>query len=108
LNPDDGTLGGYFQKHERPPAFEGSDGFLYSADIYIEEDQLDPKPFAAAVIFVRWSADGEQAIGHLETEFLFHAEDRPKAKAQLFELTLFEVKEHLERLIAAQSEKPRW
>ena len=104
----DVSLGGYFEKHARPPAFEGSDGASYSVDVYIEEDQTANKPFAAALIFVRWSPDGTQPVGHLETEFLVHAGRRVEAKAAIHQLTLHEVKEHLEKLIERHKELPDW
>ena len=44
----DASLGGYFEKHSRPPAFEGSDGASYSVDVYIEENSAAEKQFAAA------------------------------------------------------------
>lgn len=104
----DASLGGYFEKHSRPPAFEGSDGALYSVDVYIEESEAADKQFAAALIFVRWSPDGTQPVGHLETDFLAHATGRLDAKTAIHELTLHEVKEHLERLIEQQKELPDW
>ncbi len=104
----DVSLGGYFEKHSRPPAFEGSDGASYSVDVHIEEDRTADKPFAAALIFVRWSPDGTQPVGHLETDLLVHAAGRLEAKTAIHELTLHEVKEHLERLIEQQKELPDW
>ncbi len=32
----DAFLGGYFEQHERAPAFGGSDGASYSVDVYGE------------------------------------------------------------------------
>ncbi|MCZ6858068.1 MAG: hypothetical protein O7F70_08725 [Gemmatimonadetes bacterium] len=104
----DASLGGYFEKHSRPPAFEGSDGASYSVDVYIEENSAAEKQFAAALIFVRWSPDGTQPVGHLETGFLAHADRRVDAKTAIHELTLHEVKQHLERLIERQEELPDW
>ncbi len=104
----DVSLGGYFEKHSRPPAFEGSDGASYSVDVYIEEDQTANKQFAGALIFVRWSPDGTQPVGHLETGFLVYADRRLEAKTAVHELTLHEVKEHLEKLIERHKELADW
>ncbi len=102
------SLGGYFEKHSRPPAFEGSDGASYSVDVLIEEERTADKPFAAALIFVRWSSDGTQPVGHLETDSLVYAHDSVEAKASIHELTLHEVKAHLEELIEKHKEIPDW
>jgi hypothetical protein len=104
----DGSLGGYFEKHSRPPAFEGSDGASYSVDIYIDEEPAADKPFAAALIFVRWSEDGAQPVGHLETEHLVVGDRRSEVKSVLYALSLHDVKAHLERLIEQQKESPDW
>ena len=66
------------------------------------------KPFAAALIFVRWSPDGTQPVGHLETDLLVHAHHRSEAKAAIHELTLHEVKDHLQKLIEQHKELPDW
>ena len=104
----DGSLGGYFEKHSRPPAFEGSDGASYSVDIYIEEEPTADKPFAAALIFVQWSPDGAQPVGHLETEHLAVGDGRAEVKNALYALSLHDVKAHLERLIEQHKELPDW
>jgi hypothetical protein len=104
----DASLGGYFEKHSRPPAFQGSDGASYSVDVYIEEDQRAEAKYSAALIFVRWSADGAQPVGHLETEYLVRSDRRADAKAALYALSLHDVKEHLERLIERKQEIPDW
>ena len=104
----DSTLGGYFKKHTRPPAFEGSDGASYSVDVYIEEDETRIPRFSASLIFVRWSPDGAQPVSHLETLPLAKAEVRAEAKSSLNALTLHEVKAHLDRLIEEKKELPDW
>ncbi|MCZ6916133.1 MAG: hypothetical protein O7I93_05090 [Gemmatimonadetes bacterium] len=95
----DSTLGGYFEKHSRPPAFEGSDGASYSVDLYINEEEEPEHGFVGALLFVRWSPDGAQPVSHLETDYLVTAVRRADVKAALHALTLHEVKDHLERLI---------
>ena len=104
----DASLGGYFEKHSRPPAFEGSDGASYSVDVYIEEDETTNKKYSAALIFVRWSSDGAQPVGHLETVPLAVAERRAEVKSALYALTLHQVKGHLERLIEEKKGLPDW
>ena len=104
----DSSLGGYFEKHSRPPAFEGSDGASYSVDVYIEEDETTNKKYSAALIFVRWSSDGAQPVGHLETVPLAVAELRAEVKSALYALTLHQVKGHLERLIEEKKGLPDW
>ena len=105
--PDD-TLGGYFEKHSRPPAFEGSDGASYSVDVYIEEDADAKERYAAALVFVKWSPDGAQPVGHLETHYLAYADQRTTVKETLHGLSLHEVKDHLEQLIEKKKELLDW
>ena len=104
--PDE-TLGGYLEKHSRPPAFEGSDGVSYSVDTYVTEGEVDGR-FGGALLFVRWSADGTQPIGHLETEYLVIGDRRLEVTRQLHALTLFEIKDWLERAIEAAKRRPEW
>ena len=105
--PDD-TLGGYWEKHTRPPAFGGSDGAMYSVEIYIDDDPPGDEPFAGALLFVRWSDDGAQPVSHLETEYLAFGAKRSEVKATLQSLSLVRAKEHLERLIERRRELPNW
>ena len=96
------------QKHARPPAFEGSDGASYSVEVYIEEDHGEDGMYAAALLFVRWSPDGAQPVGHLETEQIAFARRRSEVKSALHALSLHEVKDHLERIIEQKKELPDW
>ena len=107
-DPPDGSLGGYVTKHARPPAFEGSDGQAYSVDVYIVEDDSAAARYAAALLFVQWSADGVEPVGHLETDYLAASDRRADVKKALYELPLHEVKDHLERLIGKKKELPDW
>jgi hypothetical protein len=104
--PDE-TLGGYLEKHARPPAFEGVDGDFYSVDTYITEGDVH-EGFGGALLFVRWSADGSQPIGHLETEYLVTGARRAEVSRQLHAMTLFEIKACLDRLIEAAKQQPDW
>ncbi len=105
---DDGTLGGYLDRHERPPAFEGSDGAAYSADLYVDGEPENDGTYGGAVLFVRWSASGDRPEGHLETPFIVRGASVAEVKEQLRALTLLEVKRHLELSIAASGERPVW
>ena len=108
MTAPDATLGGYLEKHSRPPSFHGSDGKAYSAEIYVTDDPGDGHAFGAALLFVRWSDDGTTPVGHLETDYLARGDRRADVRAQLQRLTLHEVKAHLDRLIANREEPPDW
>lgn len=116
LQPDPGkgdpnTIGGYMAVHDRPAAFEGSDGLSYSVELAVDETQPGPLPCAGFILFLRWRRVGEQGVdGHLETEYLSHAHTPDEARAQLGALSLNDVRSELESLIAARREKPsrRW
>jgi hypothetical protein len=38
---DESTIGGYMAVHDRPAAFEGSDGFSYSVEIMVDPPETD-------------------------------------------------------------------
>jgi hypothetical protein len=76
--------------------------------MYIEEDPGGDPPFAAALLFVRWSQDGDQPVGHLETDYLVAGLTRVDVKRELGSLALHDVKRHLERLITQKQELPDW
>lgn len=105
---EDATLGGYFRVHTRPPAFEGADGKAYSAAVYVDGEPDAHGRHGAALLFVRWSDDGDRPVGHLETEYLVFGATRAEAEARLGDLTLHEVKRHLDRVIAAQKPAAEW
>lgn len=105
---NDSTLGGYLERHSRPPAFEGSDGLAYSAAIYVDDEADAEGRYGGAVLFVRWSEAGDRPAGHLETPYLVYGTSPEDATARMRELTLHEVKDGLERAIAAQRERPAW
>ena len=105
---DDLTFGGYLDKHERPPAFQASDGASYSAEIYVDREPCDDGRFGAAVLYIRWSRDGTRPEGHVETEYLALGRTPEEAGAKLRSLTLYEVKEHLDGLIQGQKELADW
>lgn len=105
---DDATLSGYVRVHTRPPAFEGADGKAYSVAIYADPEPDSTGRHGAALLFVRWSDAGERPVGHLETEYLTYGATREEAEARLGELSLHQVKEHLDRAIAARQQAGEW
>ncbi len=105
---DDATLGGYLLKHDRPPAFEGSDGSPYSVEIYVDNEPCEDGRYGAAVLFVRWSTSGESVAGHLESGYLRYGANPDEAHAALRDLTLHELKAHLEQLIETKKGIPDW
>lgn len=105
---DDSTLGGYFRVHTRPPAFEGADGAAYSVALYVDEEPGPDGRYGGALLFVRWSAGGDQPEGHLETDHLAHAGSAAEVELQLHALTLHQVKEELDRSIQRAGERPTW
>lgn len=104
----DATLGGYFRVHARPPAFEGADGKAYSVAVYVDHEPDSEGRYGAALLFVRWSDEGDRPVGHLETEYLVFGATREEADARVRELTLHQVKQHLDRVIAAQPRAAEW
>ena len=99
---DANTLGGYTAVHERPAAFEGSDGFSYSAEIMVDRTDDAAAPFAAYLLFVRWARIGAQSPeGHLETDYLARASSEAEARAAIASWKLSAVKAALEELIVA-------
>lgn len=105
---EDSTLGGYLDTHHRPPAFEGCDGRVYSAEIYVDDQPCEDGTYGAAVLFVRWSPDGARPEGHLETEFLARGRTPHEAGNALRYLTLYQVKGELDRLVEIKREMSSW
>lgn len=109
---DANTIGGYAAVHDRPAAFEGSDGFSYSVEIMTEATADPTGPWAAFFLFVKWTRLGAQSPeGHLESDYLLTAANESDARAALGETPLTEVKALLDRLIVARDgDKPsrRW
>lgn len=100
---DANTLAGYAAVHDRPAAFEGSDGFSYSAEIMTDHTGEQPAPYRAYLLFVRWARIGSQSPeGHLETDYLASAATEAEARARLGAWRLSAVKAALDGLIAVQ------
>ena len=93
------TLAGYQEANGRPPAFEGSDGRAYSVGIFSDDDPGADGGYGASLLFIRWS-ESQEPDGHLESDYLAHAEQPADAEALVGAMTLFEVKTALDGLIA--------
>jgi len=109
---DANTLGGYIAVHDRPAAFEGADGFSYSAEIVTDRTEDVAAPYAAYLLFVRWARIGAQSPeGHLETDYLVTAATEAEAKARVGAWPLSAVKAALDELVAkhrGESAPRRW
>lgn len=101
---EDSTLGGYLDIHHRPPAFEGFDGRMYSADIYVDEQPCEDGTYGAAVLFVRWAPEGVRPDGHLETGYLAHGQNPHDARNAIRRMTLYQVKSQLDRIVKINRE----
>jgi hypothetical protein len=100
---DESTIGGYAAVHDRPAAFEGSDGFSYSVELMAEETSDQALPWAAFILFVKWARLGAQTPeGHLESSYLTTGATERDALDQLGRTPLTDVKALLDELIAQQ------
>ena len=100
---DESTIGGYAAVHDRPAAFEGSDGFSYSVELMAEETPDQGSPWAAFILFVKWARLGAQTPeGHLESDYLATGATEREALEQLGRTPLDAVKTLLDELIARQ------
>lgn len=100
---DESTIGGYAAVHDRPAAFEGSDGFSYSVELMAEETPDQASPWAAFILFVKWARLGAQTPeGHLESDYLATGATERDALEQLGRTPLDAVKTLLDELIATQ------
>ncbi|MEJ2202744.1 MAG: hypothetical protein P8170_01405 [Gemmatimonadota bacterium] len=104
--PDDGTLGGYRSAHDRPPAFEGSDGHPYTVSIEVERTGDLRAPYLGYLVFPRWAQTGVGIIGHVESGILVRARTAQEAEAHLGGMSLLDVRETLEEALARVSDAP--
>ena len=93
--------------HDRPAAFEGSDGFSYSVEILAQQEPADPErafAWAAFFLFVKWARIGAQSPeGHLESDYVAHGDSEAAAIANAGKLSLSETKKILDALIDRES-----
>jgi hypothetical protein len=105
---DANTIGGYMAVHDRPAAFEGSDGFSYSVEILVEREDTDREPWAAFFLFVKWARIGAQSPeGHLESDYLARGLTEAEARERIGAMSLNDVKSALDSLIAVRSGSTR-
>lgn len=102
--PPDGTLGGYFEVHTRPPAFEGLDGLPYTVSIEVEQTGDLLKPFAGYLVFPRWAETGLGIIGHVQTEVLWESRGSDEIREHANALSLLEVQRLLNASIQKEDE----
>ena len=102
------TLGGYMSRHDRAPAFGGSDGRSYSVALWVDDETDDSGRLPGALLFIRWSLDQSEPDGHVETDWLVHGHDEADVRSRLGALSLFDVKELLEECLvrSATPESP--
>jgi hypothetical protein len=109
---DESTIGGYAAVHDRPAAFEGSDGFSYSVELMAEETPNEASPWSGFILFVKWARLGAQTPeGHLESGYIATGATEREALDHLGRTPLDDVKSLLDELIATrQSGAPqrRW
>ena len=102
---DESTIGGYAAVHDRPAAFEGSDGFSYSVELMTEQTAESDAPWAGFILFVKWARVGAQSPeGHLESDYLVRGATEAEAKRALGSTPLGDVKALLDRLIAERTD----
>ncbi|HET7586325.1 MAG TPA: hypothetical protein VFK13_15540 [Gemmatimonadaceae bacterium] len=96
---DDGTLGGYVAVHARPPAFEGTDGLSYSAELEVDDTGDADMPVGGYLFFVQWGRGSPTIQGHLESDILVRGRSEDAVRAELGAMPLAEVKRILDDLI---------
>ena len=109
---DANTIGGYMAVHDRPAAFDGSDGFSYSVEILAEQTNDDEaEGWDAFFLFGKWARIGAQSPeGHLESDYLESGATEAEARQHLGRMPLNLVKLLLDGLIAQRDGAPprRW
>ena len=93
------------EKHERAAAFTGSDGQPYSVGIYLADETNERGLYGAALLFVRWSTQGDRPVGHVETAMLAWGMTPEEADRRIKLLSLYDVKAALDEAIAAAPEE---
>lgn len=107
MSQDDSTLGGYLSVHDRPPAWEGSDGHPYTVSLETEKTGDLQVPWEGYLVFPRWAQNGVGVVGHVETGTIARDRTEEAVVATLQRLDLHAVKDLLEEAIRAQEEAHR-
>jgi hypothetical protein len=96
----DVTLGGYIEKHDRVPAFEGADGQPYTVDVDVEEDDSDDgQRWVSFLVFIRWAATGAGIMDHLESGDVARGSSEEEARRGALQLSLYEIRAELDAAI---------
>jgi hypothetical protein len=103
--PDDATLGGYLEVHDRPPAYAGIDGHPYTVSLEVERTTNLRAPYAGYLVFPRWAQTGVGIVGHVETTTLCECASHDEAMRRLGELTLFDVQRLLTEAIVRSGDE---
>lgn len=98
------TFAGYVETHDRVPAFGGADGQPYTVDIDAERTADPDRPWAAFLVFVRWAATGAGIMGHVLSDDIAWGETEDEARKAALDLTIYELKDALDRAIARRAE----
>lgn len=104
-DPPDATLGGYFEVHTRPPAFDGTDGQPYSVSIEVEKVPSLTAPWAGYLVYPRWAETGVGIVGHVETPILWEKRSKEAVLEAAGSLPLGEVKRLLDEAIGRRDEE---
>jgi hypothetical protein len=104
---EDATLGGYFRVHERPPAFEASDGHPYTVSVEVEKTPDLRAPWEGFLVFPRWAETGVGIVGHVETPTLWTGRSRDEVTASAGRTPLIRVQELLEEALRAAKDPTR-
>lgn len=99
----DATLGGYFQVHDRPPAYEGSDGHPYTVSVEVERTSNLRAPYAGYLVFPKWAQSGVGIVGHVETPTLVEGATSEEVTEALGRKSLVEVQQLLEEAIGCRA-----
>lgn len=98
--------------HDRPAAFEGSDGFSYSAEILADDDHSGTDRWGAYLFFIKWARIGASSPeGHLESDILARGATEAEARDRVGAIALNDVKRVLDELIARSPDgapKRKW
>ena len=105
MTQDDTTLAGYFRVHDRPPAYQGSDGHPYTVSVETERTADLKAPWEGYLVFPRWAQTGVGIVGHVETPTVVRAPSQAEVEERLGELTLHRVQELLEDAIDRAAER---
>lgn len=104
IDPVEATLGAYIERHDRVPAFEGTDGMPYTVDIDVEASDDPARPFAAFFVFIRWAETGAGIMDHVESFDVAHGLTEDLARAAALDLSLYEVKDELDQAIGRRQQ----